>query len=120
MNLLKLTISRLMSRKLAVALLMAVTAVGAFATLGDGGKKNNASAHHTLLSGRTFTPGFFSLKSGYTYRGNTVITSDKRYINLNTVVTVQKGNTTYVLPLRKKVLLGNVKIDLSNRQLRRN
>ncbi len=31
-----------------------------------------------------------------------------RYINLNTVITYQKGNTTYIMPLKKKVLLDKI------------
>lgn len=121
MNLPKLTISfKLMGRKLAILLLLAVSAAGAFATLGDGNKKST-STPKSLLSGRTaLKQGFFSLKSGYSYRGSEVINTEKRYIRLNTVVTVQKGNTTYILPLKKKVLLDNVKIDIGNRQFKRN
>jgi hypothetical protein len=120
MNVPRFNISKLVGRQLAIFLFVAISAAGAFATLGDGGKKNSSSTPKALLSGRTFTPGYFSLKSGYDYRGNSVITSDKRYFTLNTVVTLQKGKTTFVLPLKKKVLLSNVKIDLGNRQLRRN
>ena len=119
MNLPKLTIFSL-GRKLAVLLLLVVSTVGAFATLGDG-KKKSGSAPQMLLSGRTlFTPGYFSLKSGYAYRGSQVISNERKYINLNTVVTLQRGNTTYVLPLKKKVLVDNVKISLGNRQFQRN
>jgi hypothetical protein len=39
---------------------------------------------------------------------------------MSTVVSYQKGHTTYVLPLKKKVILENVKIDLGNRQFRKN
>ena len=116
----KLTILRMMSRKISVIVLLAVSAAGAFATLGDG-KKKPGSAPQSLLSGRTaVTPGYFSLKSGYTYRGNAVIKNDKRYISLNTVVSMQRGKTTYILPLKKKVLLSNVKIELGNRQFKKN
>ncbi|HMK26147.1 MAG TPA: hypothetical protein VK483_08965 [Chitinophagaceae bacterium] len=122
MNHPKLTLVRILSRKLAVILLLVVSAAGAYATLGDG--KSKSTAHKSpLLSNRTsLKPGLFSLKSGYSYRGNNVITnnSEKRYIRLNTVVTVQKGNISYIVPLKKKAILQNVKIDLSNRQLRRN
>ena len=116
----KLTILKLMGRKLSVLLLLAITGAGAFATLGDGNKKSSI-APKKFLSGRTAVQqGFFNLKSGYAYRGNQVITNDNRYINLNTVVTLQKGNTTYILPLKKKVLLNNVKVELGNRQFKRN
>lgn len=121
MNHPKLTILRWMGRKLSVILLLAVSAAGAFATLGDGNKKSSSTPKGLQLSSRTaIKPGLFSLKSGYTYRGNEPISTEKKYFSLNTVVTLQKGNTTFVLPLKKKVLLDNIKIDLGNRQFKRN
>ncbi len=122
MNPPKLTILRILSRKLAVILLMVISAAGAFATLGDGKSKSGTSKSSLLSNKVLLKPGSFSLRSGYTYRGNKVINnnSEKRYIRLNTVVTVQKGNISYIVPLKKKAILGNVKIDISNRQLRRN
>ena len=123
MNHPKLTISRrLLGRKLAVLLLLAISAAGSFATLGDGKKKASSRPKTSFLSGQTVSGnGFFSLRSGYSYRGTQVITAnaDKKQMSINTVVTMQKGNTTYVLPL-KKVVLDKVKIDLSNRQFKRN
>ncbi|MGQ0738445.1 MAG: hypothetical protein ACT4OJ_05240 [Bacteroidota bacterium] len=115
--------SQLAGRKLAVLVLLAASAAGAFATLGDGRKKASTTPNRSLLSGRTAPgSGFFNLKSGYTYRGSQVINSntDKKYISLNTVVTVHKGSNTYLLPLKKKAVLDRVKIDLSNRQFKRN
>ncbi|HUR67375.1 MAG TPA: hypothetical protein VMZ03_13575 [Chitinophagaceae bacterium] len=112
-----------MGRKLAVLLLLAVFTAGAFATLGDGKKKASSRPKTSFLSGRTAVgSGYFSLKSGYSFRGTQVINAnaEKKYFNLNTVVTVQKGKTTYVLPLRKKVIIDKVKIDLGNRQFKRN
>jgi len=112
---------KFLSRKLAVLLVIAVSGIASFATLGDGKKKTTGSSS-SLLSSRTVRPGYFSLRSGYTYRGTQVMSqqSQTRYISLNTTVTYQRGNTTYIVPLKKKVLLSNVKIDISNRQLRRN
>jgi uncharacterized protein HemX len=107
-------------KKLAVLLLLAVSAGAAFATLGDG-KVKKELPKKAILSNKTTKPGTFSLKSGYTYRGNQVITrEEKKYIRLNTTVTMQKGNTTYIVPLKKKVILQNVKIDIGNRQFKRN
>ena len=123
MNHPKLTILwRVIGRKLAVLLLIAVSAVASFATLGEGNKKSERSRTASLLSSKTTKPGSFSLRSGYTYRGNQVINSQvtKKYISLNTTVTYQKGNATYIVPLKKKVVLSNVKIELGNQQLRRN
>jgi hypothetical protein len=95
-----------MAKKMSVLFLLAVSAIP---------KKS-------LLSNKTVKPGSFSLKSGYTYRGNQVINTNQetKYIRLNTTVTMQKGNTTYIVPLKKKVLLQNVKLDIGNRQLKRN
>jgi hypothetical protein len=122
MNHPKLTIWRIVSRKFAVILLLVISAAGAYATLGDGKSKSTVPKSSLLSNRSSLKPGSFSLRSGYSYRGNNVINSnsEKRYIRLNTVVTVQKGNISYIVPLKKKALLGNVKIDISNRQLRRN
>lgn len=123
MNHPKLSIRKFPVRKLAAILLLMVSAAGAFATLGDGKKKTATRPNASLLSGRSATTkGFFTLKSGYNYRGSQVLnsTADKKYFSLNTVVTVQRGNTTYVVPLKKKAVIDKVKIDISNRQFQRN
>lgn len=123
MNHPKLTIMRLLGRKLTVIALVTVSAVAAFATLGDGKRKASTRPNSSLLSGRTHSSnGFFSLKSGYSYKGSQVLnsSSDKKYFSINTVMTVQRGNTTYTLPLKKKAVIDKVKIDISNRQFRRN
>jgi hypothetical protein len=105
----KLIVLKLLKRKLAIVVLLAVSAAGAFATLGDG-KSKSSHSNKSLLSNRTvLTPGTFSLKSGYSYRGSQVVSFEKgRYISLNTVITYQKGNSTYIMPLKRKVLLDKV------------
>lgn len=117
----RLSIWKFSGKKLAVTLLVAFSAIASFATLGDG-KKKSTSSKTSILSSKSNSAGSFTLRSGYTYRGNQVINTKKQtsYISLNTVVTYQKGNTTYIVPLKKKVILSNVKIELGNRQLRRN
>jgi hypothetical protein len=117
----RLTILRFFGRKLSVIALLFLSAV-AFATLGDGKSKSSTPKSSLLTNKTTLNPGSFSLKSGYSFRGNQVINnnSEKKFIQLNTIVSVQKGNITYILPLKKKAMLNNVKIDISNRQLRRN
>jgi len=123
MNHPKLEIVRIIGRKLAVVALIAFSAVSSFATLGDGNKKSDLPKASLLSSKTTYKPGSFSLRSGYAYRGSSVLNTNQnatKYINLNTSVTYQRGNTTYIVPLKKKVILSNVKIDFSNRQLQRN
>jgi hypothetical protein len=92
-------------RRTAVVSALAVSAVSAFAVLGDG--RSKTPKNKSLLSGQTVavTPGSFTLKSGYNYRGSQVISTnaDARYINVNTTITYQKGNTTYIVPLKKKI-----------------
>jgi hypothetical protein len=111
------------SKKLAVLFLITVSAIASFATLGDGNSKSDLPKKSLVLSGRSSNrQGAFSLKSGYTFRGNNVINSqtERKYIRINTNVTMQKGNTTYIVPLKKKVGIGNVKLDIGNRQFQRN
>ncbi len=98
------TIKSLLKRKLATAVLISAS-MAAFGTLGDGGKKDSKISA-TPLGSRNF-----SLKSGHNYRGNNLFSSTptNKYILLNTTVTYQKGNATYILPLKKKVLLDKVK-----------
>lgn len=104
---------------LAVIAVISLTAIAAFATLGDGRVKKNKPGQ-SLLTNKTKTTSF-SLRSGYSFRGSQVInTQAQNFVSLNTVLTYQKGNTTYIVPLKKKVLLPNVKIDIGNRQLRHN
>ena len=100
---------KVIRRKLAVVVLLSGSAFAAFATLGDGKSKSSKSTYSLLSNKVSLKPGQFSLKSGYSFHGNQVITfENERYINLNTVVTYQKGNTTYIMPLKKKVLLDKV------------
>jgi hypothetical protein len=100
----------LLRRKLAVILVLAVSGVAAFATLGDGkAKKETRPERKSLLSSKqSVMPGSFSLKSGYQFRGLHVINHrDNKYINLNSAITYQNGHTSYIVPLKKKVVLNN-------------
>jgi len=114
-----LTISSLITRKWIVVIVLSLSAVGAFATLGDGKKRSSSTSTKGFLSSRTSVQGTFSLKSGYAFRGSQPINTETKYFSLNTVVNLKKGNTTYVLPLKKRVLISNIKLDLGNRQFSR-
>ena len=99
----------MLSKKFAMVLLLAVTTIGAFATLGDGKASDTNPRKKSLLSKKTsYRPGSLSLKSGYSFRGSQVIGSqENRYINLNTSITYQSGHTSYIVPLKKKVILND-------------
>jgi hypothetical protein len=115
-------VRKVIGRKLAVIALLTISAVS-FATLGDGNAKKSELPKKSLLTGKTsYKQGSFSLRSGYSFRGNQVINTqaEKKYIRLNSAVTMQKGKTTYVISLKKKTGIGNVKIDIGQRQFQRN
>lgn len=94
------------ARRISVVFVLATCAVSSFAVLGDKGKTPRSNS---LLTNQNFTiiRGSFSLKSNYNFRGNQLInpTQSNEYINVNTVVTYQKGNATYIVPLKKKILI---------------
>ena len=98
--------NRLFKRKMATLLLVSAW-VAAFATLGDDGGKH---AHRTTSSVIGYTARNFSLRSNYNYRSNQLFVQPERkeFIMLNPVVTYQKGNTAYVLPLKKMPLMGKI------------
>ena len=106
MNLTSTLIKGLLKRKIATAVLVTAS-LAAFATLGDGGKKDHNNSVIVYNYSKTF-----SLRSGYNYKSNNLFAAPetKNFIMLNTVITYQKGNTTYVMPLRKKVLLDKISI----------
>ncbi|MGE5519299.1 MAG: hypothetical protein ACM3VS_05165 [Candidatus Dadabacteria bacterium] len=99
------TFTPLIKRKLATAVLITAS-IAAFATLGDGGKKRSNSI---VVYNYSKT---FSLRSGFNYKSNNLfaLPEPKNFIMLNTVVTYQKGSATYIIPLKKKVLLDKVRI----------
>ncbi|HEY6502902.1 MAG TPA: hypothetical protein VIZ28_02900 [Chitinophagaceae bacterium] len=103
------TILKVTLRKSVIILVLAGMTFGAFATLGDGKSNHTKPAKKSLLSTKSsLKPGAFTLRSGYNFRGSQVInTENSSYINLNTTVTYQNGHTSYIVPLKKKVILNN-------------
>lgn len=98
--------------------MLLTASVAAFATLGDGSKRDS-SQNRTVLLARTPVTNFknFTLRSGYQYRGSSIFNTNaaNKYIVLNQVITYQKGNQTYILPMKKKVLLDKVSFKPSQR-----
>lgn len=96
----------MLTKRLTVVLLLAVSAIGAFATLGDGKIKSNNSKRLSLLSDKSVTiRNSFNLRSGYSFRGSQVINpQNERNISVNTTFTYQQGHTTYTVPLKKKLV----------------
>ena len=109
---------QVLTRKLATLLLVGLS-VAAFATLGDGKSKGKRSS--LLNSKVTITPGKFSLKSGYQYRGSQIINqqNNKTSFTRNSLVTYQKGNMTYILPV-KTVIPQKIKVSVGIPQMSKN
>ena len=108
---------KVLTRKLTTLFLIGLS-ITAFAIVGDGKSKGKKSS---LLSSKpTITPGKFSLKSGYQYRGSQIINqqTDKNSFTRNSLVTYQKGNLTYVLPV-KTVVPQKIKITVGIPQINR-
>lgn len=96
-------------KRVTIVLLLSISVVGAFATLGDGKIKSDKPSASLLTKKSTLAKGSFSLRSGYSYRGSHVINiQNPRYVNLNTTITYQRGHTTYIVPLRKKVVMDKI------------
>ena len=96
-----------------------IVALAGNASLGLGKKRSSLGSKKILSAKVTGFNGNFSLKSGYSFRGNNIIESKiPRVIELNTEVTTKKGNLTLTIPLRKQVLVNAIKIGVGNQSLR--
>jgi len=106
-----------LTRKLVTLFLIGLS-VAAFATLGDGKSKGKKSS--LLNSKPTITPGKFTLKSGYQYRGSQIINqqTQNNTFTRNSLVTYQKGNMTYILPV-KTVIPQKIKVTVGIPQMTR-
>ncbi|MFN2437592.1 MAG: hypothetical protein ABR503_00225 [Chitinophagaceae bacterium] len=107
--------TRISKKKFITALLIGGS-LAAFATLGDGTGTKSSYSKSLLSYKPVYNYKHFTLKSGYNYRGSHIFspkTSKENYIILNKVITYQKGNTTYILPLKRKVLLDKIRFNPS-------
>jgi hypothetical protein len=66
-------------------------------------KRKNGNLKNDFVPVRIASP--FNLKSGFIYSGSYVFSQqkEKSTFSLNTIVTYQRGNTTYILPFKYRV-----------------
>jgi hypothetical protein len=108
-------------KKIGFSLLFTGLAAFSFASMGGGGTKPKASVSSAL-----FTPiratSVFTLKAGPSYRGSNIFNNTKvdNFITFNSVITYQKGNTTYILPYKHRVSISAGKSNLQVVNLRVN
>ena len=95
---------KLMRKTLISTLMIAVVGLS-FASKGGGGdnKKTSLPLKTNFVPIRT-TSGF-TLKAGPTYTGSYSVRTETthNYVSFNTLVTFQKGNSTYILPYTYKI-----------------
>jgi hypothetical protein len=79
----------------------------AFASMG-GEKRNKKSSKVTADFTPIKTSSGFTLKAGPSYKGSMIFTQEKtsNRLSFNTLITYQKGNTTYIMPYNHKVNIG--------------
>ncbi|HTL09661.1 MAG TPA: hypothetical protein VL307_15420, partial [Chitinophagaceae bacterium] len=73
-------------------------------SMGGGGNKSKDKAVKPEFTPIRTTNGF-TLKAGPTYKGSMVFGQEKSKsaVSYNSIVTYQKGNTTYILPVKYKL-----------------
>jgi len=78
-------------------------AVLTFASMGGGKKSKTTAVKNDFVPIRT-TNGF-TLKSGPLYKGSSIISQEKNKNTLvmNSLMTYQKGNTTFIMPYQQKI-----------------
>jgi len=94
--------------------LMAISVIGAYATMGiyNNGKNTDKPKNKLFSQQSVLKPGTFTLKSGYLFRGGQLLsTTQPVYLNLNTVATYQIGKVSYTVPLKKQFLMGKVVVN---------
>ena len=92
-------------RKTVVSFALTAMAVLTFGSTGGGGDKNKNTLNFNKDFTTIRTSGGFTLKAGPSYRGSQLVNmqNQKDVILLNSVVTYQKGNTTFILPYKYKM-----------------
>ncbi len=92
-------------RKSVVCFALTAMAVLTFGSSGGGGDKNKNVPNFNKDFTTIRTSGGFTLKAGPSYRGSQLLNMEKQkdVVLLNSVVTYQKGNTTFILPYKYKM-----------------
>lgn len=80
----------------------------AFASKGGGDKKKTSTFKNDFVPIR-ITNGF-TLKTGPSFSGSHILSTERnnKSFSYNSLMTYQKGNTTYILPFKYKVNIGTI------------
>lgn len=92
--------------------LVSVTTV-VFADRGTGKKSNKVKTNLNINTANSLKSSILSnYKNGLSYKGSFLIskqTSGSSIISSNTLMTFQKGNTTYIIPYKNKMAVADMK-----------
>jgi hypothetical protein len=95
---------KLMRKTLIITLMLAVVGL-AFASKGGGGDKKSSRVSLKTNFVPIRTTSGFTLKAGPSYTGSMLTGTQvtREYVSFNSLVTFQKGNSTYILPYTYKI-----------------
>ncbi|HYF29905.1 MAG TPA: hypothetical protein VD993_02190 [Chitinophagaceae bacterium] len=87
-------------------------AILTFASKGGGGGEKNKNVPAANYFTPIRTANGFTLKSGPVYRGSQLFTQQKKndVITFTSVITYQRGNTTFILPYKNRVSVPTTKV----------
>ena len=102
-----------MSKNLKIALLLVSMTCVVLFTFADRGisKKSKAKVALNIPTNNNFKKALsINLKTGLTYKGSLIAPTNFKSNNFSTsLITYQKGNTTYILPYRQKMIVTEIK-----------
>jgi hypothetical protein len=93
------------TRKIFIIFVLTGLTVISFGSIGGGGSKSKSLIKSDFIPLRTSRG--FTLKAGPNYRGSMIVKEERttHYISYNSLVTYQKGNSTYILPNKYRIYL---------------
>ena len=106
------------AKKALTSLLLISVGVWTLASMGGGGNKSKDKAVKPEFTPIRTTNGF-TLKAGPVYHGSIIFGQEKskNLVSYNSVVTYQKGNTTYILPCKYKLQTSTISQSGSSLQM---
>jgi len=106
------------AKKALTSLLLIGVGVWALASMGGGGNKSKDKAVKPEFTPIRTTNGF-TLKAGPVYHGSIIFGQEKtkNLVSYSSVVTYQKGNTTYILPCKYKLQTSSISQSGSSLQM---
>lgn len=102
-----------MSKHLKIAFLLVSMTCVVLLTFADRGisKKSKAKVALNIVTNNNFKNALsINLKSGLKYKGSLIAPTSNKSSNFSTsLITYQKGNTTYILPYKQKMIVTEIR-----------